>query len=250
MVHQMSKNSAGHQSREGHDQPQTVEIFRKMEEEGLCDGFLWPYEGGRLNELKWANGEKAIAYETSRGTLWMRTGMHKHYGFSEDYQFAKAAKAGRLLVNKSRGIITVGAARIRRAGGKFVYLITPDCPVKFQFVVNSPEEEAVVTDALSRNFKECRIFSSAGFLGGIYYPTHDFWTTYKAAMYGPYRRDLLFLMFLGLVTLCFTVTGIFVNKGLLGSSLAGFLFVLMTLRFFNRVSESEDLEGRRAVGAP
>lgn len=209
----------------------TVGVFLKMEKEGLCDGFLWPYEGGRISQLEWLDGEKAVPYETSRGTLWMRQGVHKYYGFTDGHQFAKAAKAGRLLANKPRGIITVGGLRIRKEGGRVVYLVTPDCPVKFQFIANSPEDEALVSEILSRNFEGCRVFSSNGFLGGVDFPTRDFWRTFRLAMGSKHRRDLLFLMFLGLVSAAFAVFGIFEEGWILGGALSTFLFILMVARF-------------------
>lgn len=209
----------------------TVEVFRMMESQGLCDGFLWPYEGGRIRDLRWVDGEKAVAYETSRGTLWMRNGEWKYYGFTDEHQFAKAAKSGRLLASKPRGIITVGALRIRKTGGKIIYLLTPDCPVKFQFVTNSPSEEAEISDILANHFKNSRIFATGGFLGGVHFPTNDFWKTFREAMGGPHRHDLMFLVLLGGVGIVFTLAGVFVPQLLLGGVLVAFFFVLMVIRF-------------------
>lgn len=222
--------------------PPTVDIFRKMEKEGLCDGFLWPYEGGRLKNLHWMDGEKAVPYETTRGTLWMRQGVHKHYGFAEDFQFAKAARRGRLLANKLRGIITIGGLRIRQAGGRMVYLMTQDCPVKLQFVANSPEEEALTLDLLSRNFGNDRIFSTGGFLGGVYFPTSSFASTFRVAMRGKYRRDLFFLMILGFVTALLTLAGVFFKEGLLGASLTSFFFVLLAARSCHKIMSERALD--------
>ena len=242
----MTESTASHSE----SYPPTVDIFRKMESEGLCDGFLWPYEGGRIESLYWIDGERAVPYETTRGTLWMRQGVYKHYGFTEDFQFAKAAKRGRLLANKLRGIVTIGPLRIRQAGGRMVYLMTRDSPVKLQFVANSPEEEALIFDLLSRNFSSDRIFSTGGFLGGIYFPTSSFSSTFKVAMRGEYRKDLFFLMILGLVTIVFTLVGIFFKGGLLGASLVSFFFVLLTARYCHKVMQERALgDSSHASGA-
>jgi hypothetical protein len=217
----------------------TVETFLKMEAEGFCDGFLWPYEGGRVRDLKWADGKSAVPYETVKGTLWMREGAYKHYGFSEAHLFAKAAKTGKLIASKTKGIVTLGPLRGRVKDSKLAYVIVEDCPVKLQFIINSPEEEAGVFETLSKFFHGNKIFLSGAFLGGIHFPTPNFWKTFNTAMNGPHRRSLFFLMGVGLISVLLTFAGVFSRGGYLGGSLVGFLFVLLVLRFCSEIRSGQ-----------
>lgn len=213
----------------------TPEIFSEMEKEGLCDGFLWPYEGGRLDGFRWKDGETAVRYETRGGTLYLRAGSHVNYGFEDEADFARAANRATLAAETEGGILTLGALRASPPCERCVYLLPPDCPVKLQFPVAVPSEEASIMSTLSRKFPGCKVFAGGKFLGGIHFPTSDFYESFRWAMGSRWRRDVLFLMAVGFSAVVFTFFGIVDRFGFLAGGLTGLIFVLLVLRFSQKV---------------
>jgi hypothetical protein len=226
----------------------TPEIFSQMESQGVCDGFLWPYEAGRLEGFCWADGERAVRYETVKGILFLRHGAWRYYGFEAELDFVKAARRAALGAESEKGVLTLGALRAYPAGNSAVYLVVPDSPVKLQFPVATPSEEAGVTTVLSKNFPGCKIFAGGKFLGGVHFPTGSFWESFRVSMGGPWKRDVLFLMSIALSSIVFILYG-FVNRdGFLGGLAVGFMFVLLLLRFSQKVEQSRRGEGSESSG--
>lgn len=215
------------ESKEGIATPQ---IFSKLEAEGECDGFLWPYEGGGLGRFCWDDGEEAVKYETCKGTLYLRRGKFRHYGFEEDGGFARASRRGALTAEKPRGILTIGALRAFPPSTKSVYMIVPDCPVKLRFPVTGPEEGSIVTEILAKRFPYSQIFTGGDFLGGIHFPSPSFWASFRRAMEGPHKRDLLFLMFVGVCSVALTLYGLADRLGFVGGGCVALLFVFLVGR--------------------
>jgi hypothetical protein len=180
-----------------------------------------------------------VRYETRKGGLYLRKDSYKLYGYEDERDFARAAMRGALSADSERGILTLGPLRGYPPSSRSVFLIAPDCPVKLQFPISAPSEEAGILAVLGKNFPHCKIFSTSNFLGGVHFPTDSFWESFRKSLNGPWRRDVLFLMSIAFSATVFTIYGLSDPTGFLAGGGLGFIFVLLLLRFYQKVQVNE-----------
>jgi hypothetical protein len=206
----------------------TPECFVLMQGKGLCDGFLWPYECGRLADFSWSDGTPASRFETRRGTLFMHPRAIYSYGYREEHDFTRAAMRAQLTAKTPPGILTVGTLRSHPPCDRSVYLTRDDCAVKLEFPVCTPTEEQEIASVLRGNIPGASVFSGPQWLSGLQPPTPSLLKTWTLAWQTPHRSKLSVM-----AVLVIAVTGL---------SLAGFVertwyvvagcFALVFMAFF------------------
>lgn len=175
----------------------------------MCDGFLWPYENGRLPDFSWQDGTPAARFETRRGTLFMHPKSIHSYGYKEEVDFTRAALRARLTAKTPPGILTVGVLRSHPPCDRSVYMSREDCPVKLEFPVCTPVEEQEISSMLRSNIPDAKVSSGPQWLSGLQAPTPSLIKTWTLAWQTPHRAKLSVMAVLAVM-----VTGL---------SLAGFM---------------------------
>lgn len=204
------------------------EIFMEARRKGGCDGFFWPYEGGRLSRFEWEGGDKVVSYETKAGTLFLGEGDFRSYGFVDEADFAKAAKKGELTAKSTKGLLTIGHLRKFPETDRAVYFITPMERVKLEFPVTGPEEEADVRLFLSElGISQKDVFSASKFLGGFRFPTGSFIQTWRGAMGSGHKKKIFKLGIVGLMAVACVGGGLFSHYMYIAAGILGLLFVSM-----------------------
>lgn len=207
-----------------------------MQSRGLCDGFLWPYECGRLPQFRWSDGTEASRYETRRGTLFMHSPSVVAYGYREESDFARAARRAQLTARTTQGIITVGMLRSNPKCDHSVYMSREDCPVRLEFPVCTPAEEQEVSDTLRKNFPGSRVVAGPHWLGGIQAPTPSLTKTLGAAWKTRHRSKLVLMGTIALLATILSVVGLFDRQWHLVAGCLSLLFVAFFASFCKEAS--------------
>lgn len=178
-----------------------------MQGKGLCDGFLWPYECGRLPDFSWEDHAPAVRFETRRGTLFMHPKSIHSYGYREEAAFTRAALRANLTVKTPQGILTVGVLRSHPPCDRSVYLTREDCAVKLEFPVCTPVEEQEVASILRSNMPGARVSAGPQWLSGLQAPTPSLIKTFALAWQTPYRAKLSVMALLTIMVTVLSLAG-------------------------------------------
>ncbi len=202
-----------------------LESFVEMQNQGLCDGFLWPYECGRLPDFEWSDGVPAARFETRRGALFLHPSAIHHYGYREEADFTRAATRAQLTVKTVRGILTVGPLRCHPPCSRSVYVTSPDLPVKLEFPVCTPVEEQEVAATLRQYLPQARVAIGPRWLGGIQSPTPSFFKSWSSAWGGKMRGKIALLAMLVVAVTLLSVAGLFDRQWHLVAACLSLLFI-------------------------
>lgn len=197
-----------------------------MQAKGLCDGFLWPHECGRLPDFAWEDGSPAARFETRRGTLFMHAKSIHSYGYKEEADFTRAALRARLAVKTPRGILTVGVLRSHPPCDRSVYLTRPDCSVKLEFPVCTPVEEQEVASVLRNNMSDARVYAGPQWMAGLQAPTPSLVKTWNLAWQTPHRAKLSVMAVLAIMVTGLSLAGFVDRTWYVVAGCLGLLFMV------------------------
>ena len=152
--------------------------FLTMIKGGVCDGFLWPNEFGKAP----FSAREAIyqAYRMPMGTLYLKKGAFKEYGYKLESDFGSDCKGGKLHAKTIRGALTLGAARYHpEENTNTISVFPPDCGAGFVFLAAGEQETMKMEQILKRYFKDSNIVVTRSDMAAFFAGAPSLQTIYR-----------------------------------------------------------------------